>query len=921
MRFFTKRLALLAVLLLAVAVVRAQQFEVDGIRYDVFWDTSVSIIAVSDDYKKGDVVIPSSVHYNGKNYYVYQITPGLFKDCVELTSLEISGSYIYDSLCQGCTNLKSVVIHAREIGAFAFQGCTSLESAVISAGSIKQSAFQGCTSLTSIELSCTNVSSSMFQGCTNLATVKLPQATSISDHAFSGCRSLTTIEMPKVTSIDSYAFSGCTNLTALEMSKVTHIYSYAFSGCPLTHINIPSPAFIGFGAFANCPSLKSASLNLAISISYPFGEQIPIFSGCNSLKELYVSGEIKDQTIDTPFPLVDDNFTGTIYASGNILENISVPVGATAVKLYDLDVQTKLKSAILTFNNIYDGLELGEGYCVVQYPIGFMEYEDSIFTFNRMDERTYSVSKLPMYTNNNTPCFINAILNGQPYQLPLSFNVSRPVVNMVCVDSTQTTQTFELTASSDDTCEPSRFSVFRKRKNGYAVQILETISTEDIERGKARVTFENLAPDSNYLYHATAQYPNVSYGTFYDEWSGEWYEEMDYTTYSSSDYSFHTKGMELALGNAELSPTTFTGIGSYTEGDATVLETGFASYNPEVGYTYTNGNLIEMNGLTPQRHYELWYYVVTEEGGKDSISYTFRTPALTFETLPAKATSNTVALICAETNLSDMETGAGFEWRRYDAPELVPSTQSPCPVVDGVLTGALRNLSASTYYKFRPYYTSASGQTYYGEWSAFGTADAYVYFDPTVRTYEATSVTETEARVRGYAIAGSDEITEQGFEYWPESAPAKRSAADVRRVQAEGQFMTATLAELQPGTTYTFRVYVETAKSTTYGEVQTFTTVDDGTGISSIVGDGEAEGLKVAVRGSLSSGNAFIQVSGNGEEARWTLTGIGGAIAAQEYVRADGTWQTLDAPALPRGMYLLTVGSGKTAKTIKLLAR
>lgn len=177
---------------------------------------------------------------------------------------------------------------------------------------------------------------------------------------------------------------------------------------------MPSPVSIEFGAFANCPSLKSASLNLVISSYSPF-EQIPIFSGCNSLKELYVSGEIKDQTIDTPFPLVDDNFTGTIYASGNILEKISVPVGATAVKLYDLDIQAKLKSVILTFSNIHDGLELGEGYCVVQYPISSFEYKDSIFTFNRVDERTYSVSKLPMYSYNNTPCFINATLNGQPY--------------------------------------------------------------------------------------------------------------------------------------------------------------------------------------------------------------------------------------------------------------------------------------------------------------------------------------------------------------------------------------------------------------------------------------------------------------------------------------------------------------------------
>ena len=332
-------------------------------------------------------------------------------------------------------------------------------------------------------------------------------------------------------------------------------------------------------------------------------------------------------------------------------------------------------------------------------------------------------------------------------------------------------------------------------------------------------------------------------------------------------------------------------------------------------------SIMELTGLQPNQDYTAWYCVESEEGGKDSISYTFRTPALTFETLPAKATSNTVALICAETNLSDMETGAGFEWRRYDAPDLVPSTQSPCPVVDGVLTGALRNLSASTYYKFRPYYTSASGQTYYGEWSAFGTADAYVYFDPTVRTYEATGVTETEARVRGYAIAGSDEITEQGFEYWAEDAPAKRSAADVRRVQASGQFMTATLEDLLPNTTYTFRVYVETAKGTTYGEEQTFTTEDDGTGIFGVGSDGEAEGLEVAVRGDLSAGGAFVKVSGSGGEARWTLTAVGGATVAQGRIMADGSWQRLDGVRASRGIYLLTLSDGRTAKTVKLAAR
>ena len=386
------------------------------------------------------------------------------------------------------------------------------------------------------------------------------------------------------------------------------------------------------------------------------------------------------------------------------------------------------------------------------------------------------------------------------------------------------------------------------------------------------------------------------------------FDEITYPLY----LDIATAGIDIAT--TEVSSSSLSFEASYSDGNFTVLEAGFYEYESD------STNLI-LTGLDPNSSYTVEYYVTTEEEGTISKTFTSKTDTLHFSTLPAKATSNTVALICAETNLSDMETGAGFEWRRYDAPDLVPSTKSPCPVVDGVLTGALRNLSAGTYYKFRPYYTSASGQTYYGDWLAFGTADAYVYFEPTVRTYAATDVTETEARVRGYAIAGSDDITEQGFEYWSEGAPAKRSATNVQRVQTEGQFMTATLVDLLPGTTYTFRVYVETAKGTTYGEEQTFTTVDDGTGIFGIGSDGEAEGLEVAVRGNLSAGGTFVKVSGNGGEARWTLTAVGGATVAQGRVVADGSWQRLEGVRASLGIYLLTVSDGQVAKTIKLAVR
>ena len=496
--------------------------------------------------------------------------------------------------------------------------------------------------------------------------------------------------------------------------------------------------------------------------------------------------------------------------------------------------------------------------------------------------------------------------------MKLRFETRPMAISTSVIKKTQTSMTLGIIANSDETYMP----VIKVRGNGYVIDI------DDYTGGTRELEMQNLAPGEEVAL------------TVYAYYCEDGNTSSDFYAICHADYSTLSMFSSSPVAMADLTPSAFKGIGSYVEGDAAVLRSGFGRYGRGNGHyiydtdvtsfdTYQVGksSVVEMTGLLPGQQYFVWYEVETEEGGKDSVVYVFTTPVLEIETLPAKATSNTVALICAETNLSDMETGAGFEWRRYDAPDLVPSTQSPCPVVDGVLTGALRNLSASTYYKYRPYYTSASGQTYYGEWLAFGTADAYVYFDPTVRTYEVTGVTETDARVRGYAIAGSDEITEQGFEYWAETASLKRSTSDVRRVQAEGQFMTATLEDLQPGTTYTFRVYVETAKGTTYGEEQTFTTAGNSTGINPVVTAEGADGPQAEVRGNLSDGTARLRVAGNGGDVRWTLTAVGGAMVAQGCVKADGSWQRLEGARASRGIYLLTVNDGQAAKTVKLVAR
>lgn len=268
-----------------------------------------------------------------------------------------------------------------------------------------------------------------------------------------------------------------------------------------------------------------------------------------------------------------------------------------------------------------------------------------------------------------------------------------------------------------------------------------------------------------------------------------------------------------------------------------IVEEGFTNET----YGGQTGNTYELHGLEPTGISTTFHYRVRLNNGQTfEMDFPIEQPALEFTTLPAKATSNTVAVIAATTNLDDPEAQTGFEWRRYDAPDLVPSTMSPCPVIDGELIGALKGLSASTYYKYRPYFTSASGKTYYGEWLAFGTADAYVYFDPTVRTYDVEDITPSTAMLRGYVVAGSDDIQEQGFEYRTVAGNARATDdAEWNVATADGTSMSAYLTGLQPSTTYVYRAFATTTKGTAYGTEEIFTT-EAATGVEPVVADGKA---------------------------------------------------------------------------------
>ena len=371
-----------------------------------------------------------------------------------------------------------------------------------------------------------------------------------------------------------------------------------------------------------------------------------------------------------------------------------------------------------------------------------------------------------------------------------------------------------------------------------------------------------------------------------------------------------TKGLDLKI-TPSITPTVVITNGSYTLDDA-VADDSYFEMTINKKNIRLNGNSAIFTNLEPNTKYSIRYFVLNKGYLVEQTSTEITTPTVTFKTLVPQATTNNKALVSAETNLSDYETGAGFEWRKTDAPDVVVSKFGSGIIYNGMLEGRINNLSTSSYYKVRPFYKASDGTMYYGEWIGFDPSD-FSYFEPTVHTYARVSVQSTSAKVKGVALQGTDDITEQGFEYWAENAIASRAAGDKQIIQATGQSMEAEITDLAPNTTYNYRAYAKTSKGTTYGETLKFTTPVT-TAIIGITNTTNSN-LQFNVR---NTNNVQIAINGTDKECNYRMNSITGANIASGKTTADGEWHTIANYQLPSGIYIITVSDGKDKKSTKI---
>ncbi len=286
----------------------------------------------------GDIVIPSTVIYDGITYCVTSIGEMAFYYNTSMTSINMPSTVknIESEAFRGCEGLKSlsIPVSVTNIGDYAFEGCNGLTSIVIPVNvtNIGNHIIENCCNLVSVSVESGNTvydsrnncnaiikssSHTLISGCKN--TIIPNSITSIGEYAFAYCV-LTSINIPNsVTSIGEYAFAYCEKLTSVDIpNSVTIIGDWAFSDCyGLTSINIGNGVTsIGTGTFNSCFSLITIDIPSNVE---SIGTQA--FFLCGSLTSINIPNSVTS---------IGDN----AFAFCEKLTSVDIPNSVTSIGEY-----------------------------------------------------------------------------------------------------------------------------------------------------------------------------------------------------------------------------------------------------------------------------------------------------------------------------------------------------------------------------------------------------------------------------------------------------------------------------------------------------------------------------------------------------------------------------------------------------------
>jgi hypothetical protein len=294
--------------------------EIDGIKYYII--TKGQTAEVRHKKYSGDIVIPSSIEYEGVNCSVVSIGERAFYECGELTSVTIPNS-------------------VSNIGAYAFYECNSLSNVTIpqNVTSIGDYTFAYCQSLTNFTVpnGVTSIGKDVFQWCAGLRSITIPNSvTSIGDWAFYNCTSLEKVIISDLSAWCCISFGEgpsnplfyanhlylgeSTEITDLVIPDgITKIGNHAFERCSgITSVTIPNSVItIGENSFYGCDGLKLLTIGSDVVDIYK-----QAFAYCKELTEVYCYAKKIPYTVQ----IFNNSFVeyATLYVPASLIEQYKV---------------------------------------------------------------------------------------------------------------------------------------------------------------------------------------------------------------------------------------------------------------------------------------------------------------------------------------------------------------------------------------------------------------------------------------------------------------------------------------------------------------------------------------------------------------------------------------------------------------------
>ena len=781
------------------------------------------------------------------------------------------------------------------IGAGAFYGCTSLTSVTIPKDvvSVGEAAFFGCTGLKAVYISdlaawCkisfavdykydytdhsyswirasnplnyahnlyldgklvtdvkipegfTSISEGTFWGCDSLKSVTIPNSViSIGNLAFSGCQSLTSVTIPNsVTSIGHRAFMDCTGLTSVTIGTgVKSIGECVFSGTSLNAVHISDVA-------AWC---KIAFHNSGYSGGISWTTSNPLTIAHN----LYLNDDL---IIDLKIPEGVTAINDAAFYGCTSLKSVTIPKSITNIGLEAFYGCTSLKAVYISDMATWCRIKIADTFILGATRSCFSNplfYAHNLY----LDSKLVINLKIPENITDIGVSAFSGCSSLKSVTIPESVTTIGEEAFSDCTGLTSITIPESVTTiggafSNCSGLTEVYFNADSCIKIGSSAIFSNCTSLSTVHIGK------NVKQIPDYAFPGCTNLrtinslcttpPRINGNTFND------------ATYKNAIVNYPKGTLRIYKNAVVWKKFTYPTIQELLNPQLTGDSVGETKYHCTVSYTrdvdcpisklYMSMDKKEyaldtaltsipvtLSDLEPETKYDAQFIIETIYGDQVVTSVTFTTDTVHLTAQPAK-TTDVKATLEAEVEC-DAETGYGFEWRRYGAPENLPPTRVEAYNIDGKIAGTLRKLTPEAYYEFRPYYRSASGKYYYDEWVAFGTFDSGVEWDPTVST-RSGEVHGNNSTISAYVVEGSDELLSQGFEYWTETPAARSTASEPERIEGSGTLMSVTLTGLDYNTTYYYRAYATTAKKTTYGNTESFTT-----GEAPVVQDFEPSGI------------------------------------------------------------------------------